>query len=116
VLSFNNFTAGQVDVPREVYSLNRLAKATTLAMHEMFPEDAGREWSAVPYLNKRWGIEHLENLLEENGLPAFQAKRKWVALSLLAQSWWTEFRRVSLSSGLQYIDEKMLAGIIYPTL
>ncbi|SAM03862.1 hypothetical protein [Absidia glauca] len=68
------------------------AKTKALLMIEMFPEDADRVWGAVPQLSKQWGIEHLENHLEENGLPAFRAAREWVARTLLAQAWKNEYK------------------------
>ncbi|SAL96069.1 hypothetical protein [Absidia glauca] len=62
-------------------------------MVEMFPEDVHRVWRVVHHLTKQWGIEHLENLLEENGLPAFRATEEWVARTLLVQAWSNEYRR-----------------------
>ncbi|SAM03848.1 hypothetical protein [Absidia glauca] len=85
---------GQEDVEQELHHLKLHAKATALLMLEMLPEDADMVWGAVHQLSKQWGIEHLENLLEENGLPAFQAAREWVARTLLAQSWRTDIQRV----------------------
>jgi hypothetical protein len=116
VLSYNNFTVGREDILLEFNSLRRLAGDTLLLMRERVPQGAHRRWGEVTDANRRWGIEHLETLLEENGVPAFRAEEGWVAAGMLAYAWKSLNRRVSLSSGFLYIDEKMLTDIIYSTL
>ncbi|SAL94985.1 hypothetical protein [Absidia glauca] len=84
---------GQEDVEQELHHLKLHAKTAALLMLEMFPEDVDMVWGAVTQLGKQWGTEHLENLPEENGLPAFRAAREWVARTLLAQAWRNEYKR-----------------------